>query len=207
MAAIFRIQSLTTPATCSADSRAAALFLRHSGICQLARGDTATARLQLEHAMRVIDSIPEVVAPLRRAVHDGYFTYLVTLQQLPAADSLAVRDLSHLSGRDRGLDLALAHFKYGYTRAMLHDLSTGEAHLRRAEVLYRSSGVVNATTDTLIRANLAAVYARLGKTDEAARYLKSLTPVQQEGIARSAARAHAADSAAQAARSRAAATR
>ncbi|MEP7382523.1 MAG: tetratricopeptide repeat protein, partial [Gemmatimonadota bacterium] len=185
-----------------ADSREAALFLRHSGLVRLARGDTATARVQLTRAVHVIDSIPEVVAPIRHLVHDGYFSYLLAAMRLADADSVAAAELSHMSGRDRGFELALAHFNYGYTRAMLHDLPTSETQLRLAEALYRSSGIVNVLADTLIRANLGAVYLRMGRSEEARRYLQTLSPQQRQDITAFAARTHGADSAAAAARER-----
>ena len=191
-----RAGSLEAERALGPQSPAGAEFQTYFALLSLRRGDSVGARNHAERAVHIVDSIPDVVWPVRYMVHTYYGTILLRIGKVAEADSVNRQVVEELGGERHGVEGSEAHLRYGMTRAMLRDFPTAEAHLRTAQRLYDESGGVIPAMAVNLRYQLAQVLAREGRDAEAEKLYPTLTPAQVAAIRAFVAKERPADLAA-----------
>jgi serine/threonine-protein kinase len=176
-----------------AESREAALFHYKVAYQLLRRGEVPAAEATLRRAVRIIDSVPDVVPMLRREVDMGLIEFLVEQHRWHEADSALAAHVAHTGEPADPFGRSMIYLYWGNVRAARRDFPSSEDYLTRAEREFVRSGVVSPAVQLLIRGNLASLYVRTERPLLAAPYLDSLPPSLQAGVRAFAARERQAD--------------
>lgn len=178
------------------DSREAAVFLAKVGLIKGRRGDALGAEATLRRAVRIVDSIPDVVAVLHHQVEMSLAEFLVSQRRWAQADSVLTSVDAHTGTKTSALSEAVTYLYWGNVRAALRKFASSEAYLTRAEDAFGRSGVVSTSLRQLILGNLASLYLRTNRPEMAQPYLDSLPVTLQQGVRAFVARERVADAAA-----------
>ena len=148
-------------------SREMALFLSGRSAWLVARGDLPGANAAADKAIRIIDSIPEVVVTVRTLVYGARAFAAVQGQRWARADTALRRALADLRDDRKGIALFHLLMTHGLVLHSLREARTSDSVLARAEQVYEASEVRLPEARNTLYAARAMVFARVG--DEARR--------------------------------------
>lgn len=164
------------------DSREHALFLAARADYALTQGDTALARRVSDDAVRIVDSIPEVVTPVRLIAKQAAISVAVRAAQWERADSITRDALRIMKGETKGGPLVLVLTTHGIVLTRLARLAEADSQLARAEQTYARSGIKLDFMMATIHSARADLYDRKGDVAGVAREIAKLPAVNVAGV-------------------------
>ena len=172
----------TVAATFGTGSREYAIFLEQQVAVATAQGNVALARAASEHAVHIIDSIPDVVSVVRAGVYAARAAVLAADLQWAASDSLFARADAALHEFDRGVPVMGTSLQYAVVLIHENRLLAADSQLVRAERASSLAKVNNPAFELYLHIARAYLHDRAGDPAALAREAALVPVALQESL-------------------------
>ena len=170
--------------TFGVDSREMALMLAGRVELELAHHDTGAATASSARAIRIVDSLPDVVLPVRIIARFSAVMLALARHDLRGASSTLDRIIAIAGNASRGAPLVQVLMVHCSILTSLGRYDAAHATCKRAVTVHDSSGMVMPYFRMTLHSEQARVYAHRGDWASVTRELASFTPQQDSAIRR-----------------------
>ncbi|MCC6244400.1 MAG: serine/threonine protein kinase [Gemmatimonadaceae bacterium] len=164
------------------NSREMAMWLTADGYGRLARGDTASASAAQARAVRIVDSLPEVLSAVRMTVHIGPARVAIARRQWADADEHLRRVIADADASPTFFPVLHALLIHASVLTNLRRIDAADSALARAVAIYETNALPAPFTRATMHTEQARIFAVRGDSSAVERELGFLTPEQAVAV-------------------------